>query len=76
MGFEENSLTQSLQLILDILLKAKSTTAVIVNLIRVFNDHLAIDFQIEINKSKRYNSLKLDEKMMLRLTLKCIDRLL
>jgi len=50
------------------LLKAKSTTIVVVNLIRVLNDHLPIDFNIEINKSKlfEFNKVK-DEKMMLRL---------
>jgi len=48
-------------LILDILLKAKNTTIVIVNLIRVLNDHLPIDFNIEINKSNlfEFNKLKM-----------------
>lgn len=41
---------------LDMLLKAKSSTVVAVNLVRVLNDHLPIDFNAEINKSTKSKS--------------------
>ncbi|CAD8155605.1 unnamed protein product [Paramecium pentaurelia] len=67
LGYDDNQLTKSLQQILDVLLHSKDTEQVLICLIHVFNDHLPMDFTNEISKN---------EKMMLRLNLKCIERLI
>lgn len=51
---------------MDVLLRSKSNEIVIITLIRVFSEHLPLDFSCEITKN---------EKMMLRLNMKCIERL-
>ncbi|CAD8196337.1 unnamed protein product [Paramecium octaurelia] len=67
LGYDDSQLTKCLQQILDVLLHSKETEQVLICLIHVFNDHLPMDFTNEISKN---------EKMMLRLNLKCIERLI
>ena len=64
--FVETDLTNEMQLLLDGLLRFHSVNATLTNLLRILSDSMPVDFNTELTKG---------QKMMLKLTVKCLVKL-
>jgi len=79
--FVETDLTNEMQLLLDGLLRFHSVNATLTNLLRILSDSMPVDFNTELTKGKKsYHPLQrltlfIGQKMMLKLTVKCLVKL-
>lgn len=48
---DESNLSKQLQLILDVLMRVRDPSKVIISLLAIFSEHLPYDFNAEITKS-------------------------